>query len=245
MEPVGIGRRSTVLALDDERVLKPTDDPDREARHLEVAAAAGISVPTPLGATELDGGPALLMTRVHAPSHQALLEADPTRLRELGTVAGRVHAGLHEAPGTGLPDLRALLTRRLELLGGRLAEGALARLADLPDGGALLHGDFHPGNLLGLDPTVVVDWPDATRGCPEADVARTELLIGCTADSTAPGPLSEERRAFREAHRTGYRERRRLDDGLVASWAPVMAAVRLDEGIDEQVDWLRSLAAIG
>lgn len=38
--------------------------------------------------------------------------------------------------------------------------------------------DFHPDNvLLAARGPVIIDWPDATRGQPLADVARTSLLL--------------------------------------------------------------------
>jgi aminoglycoside phosphotransferase (APT) family kinase protein len=40
------------------------------------------------------------------------------------------------------------------------------------------HGDYHPGNvLLAADRVAVIDWPTAARGAPEADHARTRLLL--------------------------------------------------------------------
>src|SRR4030095_15455198 len=51
-------------------------------------------------------------------------------------------------------------------------------LDGLPAGDRLCHGDFHPGNLLVCaDRVSVIDWPNATRGVPEADYARTMLLL--------------------------------------------------------------------
>ena len=51
-------------------------------------------------------------------------------------------------------------------------------IVDMPHGDRLCHGDFHPLNILGdtLDP-VVIDWLDARRGDPVADVCRSYLLL--------------------------------------------------------------------
>lgn len=51
-------------------------------------------------------------------------------------------------------------------------------LQKLPDGDALLHFDFHPGNIImqSNDP-VIIDWMTACTGSPNADVARSWLLL--------------------------------------------------------------------
>jgi aminoglycoside phosphotransferase (APT) family kinase protein len=43
----------------------------------------------------------------------------------------------------------------------------------------ILHGDFHPGNVLVADGSVtgVIDWPNAGLGEPAADVATTRVLL--------------------------------------------------------------------
>lgn len=51
-------------------------------------------------------------------------------------------------------------------------------LSALPDGNALCHFDFHPGNILlrGGQP-VIIDWMTGSMGDPLADVARTVILL--------------------------------------------------------------------
>ena len=48
----------------------------------------------------------------------------------------------------------------------------------MPEGDRLCHGDFHPINVLGeVSRPVVIDWPDACRGDPAADLCRSYLLL--------------------------------------------------------------------
>ena len=53
-------------------------------------------------------------------------------------------------------------------------QALLEAIAEMPDGDRLCHGDFHPLNILGdtADP-LIIDWPDARRGEPAADVCRS------------------------------------------------------------------------
>src|SRR5437588_451136 len=75
-----------------------------------------------------------------------------------------------------MADLQGLVP----LAAGReadLVSYALGVLEGLPAGDRLCHGDFHPGNLMGTwEAPVVIDWGNASRGEPLADVARTEFL---------------------------------------------------------------------
>jgi hypothetical protein len=55
---------------------------------------------------------------------------------------------------------------------------ALASLDHLPDGAAVCHWDFHPGNVIETtDGSKVVNWSNVRRGAALADVARTLLII--------------------------------------------------------------------
>lgn len=51
-------------------------------------------------------------------------------------------------------------------------------LYNLPDGNKLCHFDFHPGNvMMANDKPIIIDWMTACTGNPNADVARTCLLL--------------------------------------------------------------------
>jgi len=81
----------------------------------------------------------------------------------------------------------------------RFRRTALRELNRLPTGGFLCHGDFHPDNVIWSERgPVVIDWLDANRGDPAADVARTPMLIsiGETPDGRLEGDFIEERRRF-------------------------------------------------
>src|SRR5215471_10254672 len=66
---------------------------------------------------------------------------------------------------------------------------SLTRLANMPEGDRLCHGDFHPINVLGeISRPVVIDWPDACSGDPAADVCRSYLLLRLHAADIAEPP---------------------------------------------------------
>ena len=110
-------------------------------------------------------------------------------------------------------------------------------LDTLPRGDRVLHGDFHPGNLLADGDNVgVIDWVGAARGAPEADHARTQLLL--TWGDPQPGtPFMERavikmgRSAFASRYVRAYKRGspRKLD--RVSDWFTINVAARMSEGI--------------
>ena len=71
----------------------------------------------------------------------------------------------------------------------RAKKELLDTILDMPDGDRLCHGDFHPLNILGntFDP-LIIDWLDAGRGDPAADVCRSYLLLELHAVEIAMPP---------------------------------------------------------
>jgi len=110
-------------------------------------------------------------------------------------------------------------------------------LDGLPTGDRLCHGDFHPGNVLvAADRVGVIDWANAARGVPDADHARTLLLLRW-ADPLPGTPLitrglmAAGRPVFAHQYaRTYGGSRCRLPQ--VDSWLTVHAAAPLAEGIE-------------
>lgn len=131
----------------------------------------------------------------------------------------RLHRLIHAEADPRLPSLTARLRWRLaciegidEALRGRL----LARLAELPDGDRLCHGDFHPFNILGVPGSaIVIDWLDAASGPPAADVARSYMLIAAAAEDFAAGYVA------------AYAAAAEIAPAEIMAWVPVVAAARL------------------
>jgi aminoglycoside phosphotransferase (APT) family kinase protein len=185
---IGEGREADIFALDKGRVLRllrRSSDPkrvEREATAMRAAADGGVDVPNVYGTTMVDGRAGLIMDRVDGPDLIALTGKRPWTVPRIARIVGRAQARMHEvvAPDD-LPNLRQLVRWKIETaseLPAELADFALKKLDALPDGDRLCHGDFHPGNVLvGRDGPAVIDWTDASRGDPAADLARTRLLL--------------------------------------------------------------------
>lgn len=161
--PVGVGRSADVYDLGHGRVLRRYHDHARSARgEAEVmswAAAHGVPVPEVF---DVDG-PDIVMEKVDEPTMLADAARRPWRLARHAASLARLHGQVHAVPA-------------LDWLG-----------APFGDGGALLHLDLHPENvLLSARGPVVIDWEGAARGPAEADVALCWVVV---ATSEVPGSV--------------------------------------------------------
>jgi aminoglycoside phosphotransferase (APT) family kinase protein len=247
---VGEGREAEILEWDDGtvlRLLRSTGGAgrvQREAAAMSAAADAGIDVPRVYGTTTVDGRAGLIMGRVDGPDLITLMGRRPWMVPRAARIVGTTQARMHEVEApSDLGSLREQSRFKIEAAGDlptELAEFALATLHTLPDGDRLCHGDFHPGNvLLGRDGPAVIDWANATRGDPAADLARTRLLLRAGAVPEHMPALIRRlhaygRGAFYRGHLRAYERVRPVDAGLVDRWEVVRAADRVFEGIPEE-----------
>ena len=248
LELLGAGREAEVFAWDDGRVLRLAREPaqagviEREAVALAAAHVAGVSAPGVHERLTFAGRPGVVLDRVDGVDLLDWLSARPWALRTVARTLGAEHAALHraEAPAA-LPALREELRHRLAspLVPEDVRERALERLDRLPDGDRLLHGDFHPANVLRTAAgCVVIDWTNAARGDPAADVARTLVLTGGALDEDAPVVVRllapPGRRLLVAGYLRAYAREAPLDRDLVERWLPVWAAARLSEDIPSE-----------
>jgi aminoglycoside phosphotransferase (APT) family kinase protein len=206
----------------------------REAATLALVEAFGLPAPRVRGVQQTEGRWGIVMTRAEGPSFAEAMRREPDLvpkyLRQMALLQRRVHS--HQATQLGSLKLRLEANIRQATALGEIQRNALLhRLAEMPDGDRLCHGDFHPLNLLGPPGhETLVDWLDATRGDPAADVCRTYVLMKRMVPQIAVAYVAAYIAVSDES-----RER-------IASWLPFVAAARLAEGVPEEADELVALA---
>jgi aminoglycoside phosphotransferase (APT) family kinase protein len=180
-------------------------------------AAAREAIPVPdlrAGGTWL-GRPVSLIEWCAGMSLGAALFESPSRAWEFGELLGQTQATLHQltAPA-GLDDFGEQWSRRA---GTSLPEGTRRE--------QLLHGDFHPMNVLVDNDAIsgVIDWTNAGSGDPRLDAARTVVIM-----SAATLPDTE----------LGYEEMEELRSQLIEGWQAGYESIAGPlEGFDPFLVW--------
>jgi aminoglycoside phosphotransferase (APT) family kinase protein len=253
-EKLAEGREAEIFAWDAATVLRLFRDPlageraERELAALRAVRRALLLVPEARGRVEVGGRPGVLMERIAGGDLFAGMTDAPWRIGWATRLMAEVHARLHTvAAPPELPPLRERIAERLAAsprVPPGLAAHALELLRELPDGAALCHGDFHPGNVL-LSPRgpVVIDWGNATRGDAAGDLGRTTLMLrrgslppGTRALIRAGAPLAGG--VFGASYRRAYSRLVPVDRARLRRWEIVRAIDRLVEGIPEERDGL-------
>ena len=205
----------------------------REAANLACLEGSGLPVPRVYGIVRHGARWGVLMTRARAvdtaepPNPELLVD----RIAALADLHHRIHA----ADGRGLPAVKPRLGASIERAPGlsvHLRKRLLRRLEALPDGDRLCHGDFHPWNVIGDGPELlIVDWLDAACGAPEADLCRSYVL------------MHSRSAEFPSRYVAAYLQTVHMDEGAVRAWLPVIAAARLAEDVPAEEESLLAWAA--
>jgi aminoglycoside phosphotransferase (APT) family kinase protein len=187
-ELVSKGATSDIFAWSENRLLKllhpryPREVAERECEIIRSLHATGCPAPRAYEVLELDGRFGFVLERIDGISLLQLVERKPWKLFYSARLLADLHAQVHQytAP-LNLPTQRSQLERwfaQAKDFTVRQRTAAAASLAQLPDGGTLSHGDFHPANiLLSSRGPIIIDWSTATRGNALVDVARTCVLF--------------------------------------------------------------------
>jgi aminoglycoside phosphotransferase (APT) family kinase protein len=247
LKKIAQGREAEMFAWDEGRVLRlyfagfPRPVIDAQIAALRAVRDAGVRVPEVFETVEREGRAGIIMERIDGIDLLTLIGRRPWKVWWVARVCGEALARINMTPAPG--SLPALHERYRHIIGSsphippEFAAPALAALDALPEGDRLLHGDFHPGNVMMQDgEPVILDWSNATRGCPEADLARTSLMMQL--GDPPPGTAVIIRVFARFARfillgseMSAYRRTRPPDEELLRRWELPVAVARLDEPI--------------
>ena len=256
-EPLAAGRTADIYRWGEAKVVKlyqpwmSLEAVESERRKTSAAQTLGISVPAVGDIVHVKDRVGLVFERIDGPSMMDLLtlhqDAVPSSARQLAELQATFHAA---GSPLELPDQSETLANRIsdsELLSPEMRARALEALARMPVEGKLCHGDFHPGNIMLSDRgPVIIDWIDATRGHPMADIARTSLLfLGHLETSDEADAAKSAIELFHKAYLAWHLVQDPTRRDQYQSWFPIVAAARLAEGIAEQEDWLLVQVHVG
>ncbi|MBN1812248.1 MAG: phosphotransferase [Anaerolineae bacterium] len=245
---LGRGRTAEIYVWNDQALKLfvdgfPVEWIQAEAEATRVAHRAGLSAPAVGEIVEVDGRTGIVYERVDGVS---MLQTFATRPWTFPSAVRRfveLQVAMHNCARPELPSQRERLKgaiRGAPRLMAEMKEQVLQALDRLPDGDTVCHGDYHPDNII-MSPQgpVVIDWVNATRGNPLADVARTSLM--CRVGAAPLGASRSVRwatrlgqSAFHTLYLREYFGRRPFNREQLEAWIPVVAAARLAERIPEE-----------
>lgn len=247
-DPIANGRTAEIYALSRGRVLKlylidvgaQTVAYERKAQRW--AQEQSLPVPRTGLAKHIEGRHGFAMERIDGIDGIKYIMQNLGDFDEEARRLAELQVRVNGCRGGKLIDRRRLLLSRIQRC-SRLAafekDQLAAILERLPQGDRLVHGDFHPGNVMRTpNGPVIIDWIDACRGVPEADVARSLVLFG----SPLVGSRSSDdpRDQFTKIYLEHYLRVSPVPCSNLADWHLVTAAARLDEGATAEDNELES-----
>jgi uncharacterized protein (TIGR02172 family) len=250
-QPIARGRTAEIYPWPEGQVLKLFYDwfelaaIEYEAWVARAVHGSGLPVPAVGEIVRVNGRNGLVYQRVQGRSVWEMLARQPWNVFRYARRMAELHAETHaSAIHVDILAQRHRLSdkiRHAKVLPAQLQAQALAALAAMPEGDCLCHGDFHPGNIL-MTPQgeMIIDWIDATRGNPQADLARTSIIIlGAAETSQIQNPLHKAfARVFHTAYLDHYLALRPGVEPEYRRWLPIVAAARLSDEIPELEQWL-------
>ncbi|WP_150272049.1 phosphotransferase family protein [Paenibacillus tepidiphilus] len=243
---IGVGRTAEVFEHGDGTILKlyreeiDSYQVEREYLVSRYAHEQGLQTPQPLELVDRSERKGIVFERVGGASLLKLIGDKPLQLGAYAAQLAGLHYSLHRLQG---PDPLARQKEQLEksiiaapMLTMEEKSAVLEQLARLPAGDRLCHGDYHPDNVLISGKPWIIDWMTGITGDPNADVARTVLLLSMGA--MPPGTpfirkiiTSFFRQRLTKLYIKEYLKLSGQSYAAVNAWILPVAAARLLEGV--------------
>jgi aminoglycoside phosphotransferase (APT) family kinase protein len=250
-DPIGSGRTAEVYDWPGGRVLKLLL-PDLPHRWIEHEAAlttavrnAGAPAPAVHQVVRIEDRPGIVFDRAGEKSMLQDLEDRPWRGLTLARRLAGLHADLFRCRGAELPQVKERLAAKIDAAGALSADQrrrARDALRGLPAGDSVLHGDLHPDNIfMAGSKATIIDWSEASRGHPAADIARSLITMSVAA---IPPDMPRARLIrlligmFRQRYTRTCLERAGLERGDLDPWHLPVTAARLSEEIEHETEAL-------
>jgi Ser/Thr protein kinase RdoA (MazF antagonist) len=254
---IGRGGSSEVFAWGERAVLKLFRPEYQYAVRMEAdrtraVHAAGIPCPAVIDVVTLEGRQGIVFERVEGPTLLDDLQASPKDAATIGRRLAELHARVHTHTSPDLVPLVEFLRQGAADLPEDQRSDVLARLARIPEGQAVCHGDLHPGNVVRADEgPMILDWVNACTAHAAADIARSIVLMRFQRmQKGLPDRVRSAMRKVRDAVTDAYLEHYLSITGVtrrdVARCEPLMAAALLRHELheDEEREQLERLARL-
>lgn len=216
--------RSGVFAVKVFNGKRPTSDVLYEAFITSKIAETGLPVPRIREVVTINKSMAIKMDLAQGRSLFDLMIKHPTKTEHYMDEMVKLQMSIHSKTLHIPIELKDRLHERIlncHEISPSHKKKMLKLLKTLPEDTSLCHGDFHGYNIL-MDSNDywIIDWVDASRGHPLADVCRTYMLYTLHCGELADLYLNSYCRIADVPHED------------ILRWFPVVATARLSDKID-------------
>ncbi len=187
LEAVGKGKCGNVYALSEDRIIKTfhsfikPEEVEKERDNAKRMHDAGVPTPEVFDIVRTQEGLGLIYERVNAMSLEKLMRAEPSRMPEYAERFGKLGRHIHSIKAGGMgfitakQDYRNRLQssreRIIRICGPEAYDEVVKILEAIPDAEGMVHGDFHPDNVLVQDgKLILIDMADVMSGHPVFDL---------------------------------------------------------------------------
>lgn len=232
-KPIATGNTAEIYLLNNTivKVFKdylPETESTYEAAKQKIAYNLGLPVPKILDVTKINGKQAIIMEHIEGRTLGELFLENREQSEVYLRLSIDLQQRIHSVKADGLEPMKSKLRRQIESahrLDEKQKSMLLQKLNSFTYENTLCHGDFHLFNVILTDENmIVIDWVDASVGDIRADVCRSYILYQ---------QFSEE---LAESYIRIYCEKSGLTKKEIMEWAPIIAAARLSENVESEVE---------
>ncbi len=184
---IGKGKCGNVYELSEDRIIKTfnsfvlPEEVEKERDNARRMHDMGVPTPQVFDIVRTGEGVGLIYERVTAPSLEKLMRQDPFHMAEYAEAFGKLGRRVHfvKAGDMGFVSAGQDYQKRLgksknricRLCGEKAYEEVVSLAGAIPETAAVVHGDFHPDNVLVKDgKMILIDMADVMRGHPVYDL---------------------------------------------------------------------------
>lgn len=245
---IGEGNTAEVYTWGEADILKlfrkefPLEGVEKEFRVSKEIEKLGLPTPKVGELIEYDGRNGIIYEKIKGASLLTQITKRPWVAGKYAKQLAKMHYEMHQCKAEGLASYKESLEWNIlhtKALSEDKKQAILQLLNKLPEGEALCHGDFHPGNVIESEKQfVILDWMTATCGNPSADVARTILLMRDAAlPGNMPGAVKKlinlMRNRMTNSYLKNYIKLSNMSLQEIEQWRLPIIAARLTEWIPE------------
>lgn len=189
---IGKGNTAEVFVCEEGRVCKlfyegyPREYIELEYSNAKEVFSLGVNSPQPFEIVEKGSRTGIIYERAEGRELTAVMQENMEKIDCLMSQFVQLHRDIIGQKAKNVPAYKDFLSATVR----RMAEDSelLEKISMLPDGDCLLHGDYHPGNVLvKADGTfAAIDFMNVCRGPAQFDIARSFVIL-----SEVSRPLAE------------------------------------------------------